>query len=403
MNLFFLGGIFSDKERDAIVRKSRRGFQAAADTLQKNYINGFSQSEMVERITVINLPFIGAYPKRYQDIFYSPLAKEDSLGRAKILNIGFLNFLLVKNFHKIYLAVRHILAQTSACPSEKNYLVCYSMHLPFLLACHIVKIKRKNIHLCIIVPDLPEYMSVRTGLVGRLFNLLFRISYYVVNRADSIVAITADMLDKFEPSIAKVVIEGIADPQYVALTGGGRRKKYFLYTGTLDVRYGIRNLLDSFLAAGIDDYELHICGDGDDRAYVESVAARVEGVKYFGQLDRIAVLKLQRDASLLINPRGNDSEYTRYSFPSKIIEYMSSGVPVLMYRLDGVPEEYYDFCFLIPSGEGGLVGQLQLISRLPEDELIAKGEAAKKFIVERKMPAQQVHKLLNAIKGCEHV
>lgn len=403
MNLLFLGGIFSDKDKDAIVKKSRHGFQSAADTLQKNYINGFCQSESVERITVINLPFIGAYPKRYEDLYYSPLAKEDSLGRARVLNIGFFNFLLVKNFHKIYLAIRHILAQLKAQPSENNYLVCYSMHLPFMLACYAVKLLRRDVHLCVIVPDLPEYMSVRTGLAKHVFNLLFRMSYHVVNRADSIVAITKDMLDKFDSNIVKVVIEGIADPQYVSLVGGGLRKKYFLYTGTLDVRYGIRNLLDSFVAAGIDDYELYICGDGDDRKHVEAISAAVGNVKYFGQLDRASVLKLQRDAALLINPRNNESEYTKFSFPSKVIEYMSSGVPVLMYRLDGIPEEYYDFCFSIPSGDTGLAEKLLVISKLPEDELVAKGEAAKKFIVERKMPAMQVRKLLNAIKGREHV
>ena len=90
-----------------------------------------------------------------------------------------------------------------------------------------------------------------------------------------------------------------------------QRKKYFLYTGTLDRRYGIRNLLDSYVSSGIDDYELFICGDGDDRAYVEGVVAANANVKYFGQLDRDSVLALQRNAALLINPRDNDSEFTK--------------------------------------------------------------------------------------------
>jgi glycosyltransferase involved in cell wall biosynthesis len=158
-------------------------------------------------------------------------------------------------------------------------------------------------------------------------------------------------------------------------------------------------LIDSFVASGVKDYQLIICGDGDDRPYVEKISSECERIKYMGQLNRESVLELQRNASLLVNPRDNDSDYTKYSFPSKVIEYMSSGVPVLMYRLDGIPEEYYNFCYAVPAGSRGLERKLLEISKLDSAEMVAKGVSAKSFIERKKMPDMQVAKLIFAIVG----
>ncbi|OPA91296.1 hypothetical protein BFW87_20020 [Pseudomonas fluorescens] len=403
MNIVFLGGVFTEREKDRIIQRSKGGMQYAADTLQKNYIDGFCQSESVHAVSIINFPFIGAYPKRYSEVFFEPRERTEPIGRAVVYNVGFLNLSVVKNVHKVFLAIREMLSHLKKSKGEPSVLVCYSMHLPFLVACHIVKRLRKDVHLCVIVPDLPEYMSVRTGVLKFVFSMLSKISYYVVNRADSIVAITEQMLNVFKGDVKKVVIEGIADAKYISSGEPEQRANYFLYTGTLDRRYGIRNLLDSFVSSGIDNYELLICGDGDDRQYVEEMSAAHPRIRFLGQLDRSEVLSFQRNAKLLINPRSNESAFTKYSFPSKVIEYMSSGTPVLMYALDGIPDEYYAFCFVVPAGDNGLSAALSQMSTLSDEAFAEKGRSAKKFIVENKMPGIQVSKLLEKIKGESYV
>ena len=50
------------------------------------------------------------------------------------------------------------------------------------------------------------------------------------------------------------------------------------------------------------------------------------------------IVRLQCEATLLVNPRPSDKEFCKYSFPSKTIEYMASGTPVLMTKLPGVPD-----------------------------------------------------------------
>ena len=62
-------------------------------------------------------------------------------------------------------------------------------------------------------------------------------------------------------------------------------------------------------------------------------------IEFLGMLPRTDVLELQSKATILVNPRQPVGDFTKYSFPSKTIEYMASGTPLLMYKLPGIPEE----------------------------------------------------------------
>lgn len=402
MNIIFLGGMFPDSDKQNIISSSKGVVQYAADNLQKSFIQGLSKSSEVETLTVINLPFIGSYPQRYSKVFFSPLQKLYKDGCLEIRSFGFCNLWLVKNIFRLFNSFMGAFRKVNEIKSGA-VIICYSMHLPFLVSCYLIKLIRKDVKLCIVVPDLPEYMSERSGIKKIIFSLIGWFSYGFVNRADFIVALTDDMFERFRKGLPGVVIEGMASEDLFLISEKRNIGSYFLYTGTLDRRYGLKRLVDSFLEANLVGCDLYICGDGDDRIYVESLALNNKCLRYFGQVDREVVLSLQRNAALLINPRSNEEEYTKYSFPSKTIEYMASGVPVLMYPLKGVPKDYFDFCYLIPSGSSGLKDKLIELSRLPIEELENKGQAAKNFIFEKKMPASQIQKLLDEMKKVLYV
>ncbi|MER1940087.1 glycosyltransferase [Castellaniella sp. FW104-16D08] len=406
MDIIFLGGVLPQTEREAVLLKSIGCFQAAANVLQMGYINGLSRNGLIGEVIVINLPFIGSYPRRYRDLFYRPLSACCLEGNIRYINVPFFNLSAVKLFHRTYLSSKMLFRLlSSARAAEDYYVFCYSMHLPFLIACYLSKILNKRGKFCVIVPDLPEYMAARRGIGERISRIVSKLSYYIVNQMDSVVVITEQMASKFPMVANKIVIEGMSDnsnrePYSEGLAGS---KRYFLYTGTLDRRYGIRNLVDSYIKSGVIDCDLIICGDGDDREYVIKASRLNCRIHYLGQIDRERVLDLQRDALVLINPRDNDSEYTKYSFPSKVIEYMTSGVPVLMYRLDGIPDEYYKYCFSIEPDADGMARAMAEVSRLSWTSLRAKGSEARDFILRFKTSERQIEKLLNSIIGCDDV
>ena len=121
-----------------------------------------------------------------------------------------------------------------------------------------------------------------------------------------------------------------------------------LYTGKLDSRFGIKEMIEAFISIPDKEYQLWICGDGSDRKMVENAAKQDNRIKFFGLVRQEVAFTMQAQATLLINPRKGDEPYTKYSFPSKTMEYMASGTPTVMYPLPGIPMEYYKHLIIIP-------------------------------------------------------
>ena len=97
---------------------------------------------------------------------------------------------------------------------------------------------------------------------------------------------------------------------------------------------------------------------------------------------------------MLVNPRQNTDIFTKYSFPSKTMEYLASGRPVIGYRLDGIPEEYYKYIQLVNDNSvDALKDKIVEVCSLPADERNRIGMTAREFIVREKNPRVQCQKV----------
>ena len=123
-------------------------------------------------------------------------------------------------------------------------------------------------------------------------------------------------------------------------------------------------------------------------------------ISYLGLLPTEKVRELQRQVTLLVNPRHSAEEFTKYSFPSKTLEYMASGTPVLMSPLPSMPNEYKEYLYLFDDEtvEGMSKAMADILAK-DEKELSAKGIGAKSFIMERKNPKAQVEKIIEIINS----
>jgi hypothetical protein len=90
--------------------------------------------------------------------------------------------------------------------------------------------------------------------------------------------------------------------------------------------------------------ELLLYGAGDAVEYIQEAGVKDKRIKYMGLVSKKETIDIQNSASILVNPRNSDDgEFTKYSCPSKILEYMLTGNPTVICWLPGVPEEYYDY------------------------------------------------------------
>ena len=248
-----------------------------------------------------------------------------------------------------------------------------------------------------IVTDVPCHRPT-----GNKIPLHERINLWLMRRFGSYLLLTEQMNDVVNPKgRPNVVLEGhsdIAMSKQENTLEKKHEKKVCFYAGSLRRIYGISYLVQGFLQANVENTELHIYGKGDFEKELETIASQNPTVKYMGVAPNDVVVEEELRATLLVNPRPTNEDYTKYSFPSKNMEYMASGTPVLTTKLPGMPEEYYPYVYLLEeeSAEGMAKALKEILSK-PAEELAQKGAEAKKFVMEKKNNISQAKKLLDML------
>lgn len=248
-----------------------------------------------------------------------------------------------------------------------------------------------------IVTDVPGHLSY-----SKRISLNQKINLFIMRRFKSYLLLTEPMSEVVNPKNRPyIVLEGHADLSMENVENTLAQKddkKICVYAGSLMKIYGIKNLVEGFVKANVPDAELHIYGTGDYMEELKALCETYPRVKYMGLAPNSEIVKEEIKATLLVNPRPVDEDYTKYSFPSKNMEYMASGTPVLTTKLPGMPEDHLPHVYLIEdeSADGIATVLKELLSKNKE-ELHAKGKAAKEFVMREKNHIRQAKKMLDMI------
>lgn len=247
-----------------------------------------------------------------------------------------------------------------------------------------------------IVTDLPDMLSDK-GLARKLANLSIRLCTDYVFLTDAM----NDYLGK--PGKPYVVLEGHADitmAQKIPSLSRKNPKRVCLYAGSLSKRYGLGNLVEGFQLAAIPGAELHIYGAGDFVEELTAIARENPQIVYGGMLLSGEVVEKEMDATLLVNPRPTAEDFVKYSFPSKTMEYMSTGTPVLTTRLPGIPAEYREHLYFIEEETPeGIAEALKAVYSHSDEELFEKGRKARAFVLDQRNNVVQAEKILKMLEG----
>lgn len=394
--VIFLGGLFPKEIKKEIEVKSIGVVQYAADALQWAIVDGLSVH--FDQFKIVNLPYIGSFPKRYKaietksfDFIHNKTADNK--------NVGFVNLPLYKLYSRYHNAKKTL---NSVLQDDNEIILIYAIHTPFIKAAVDLKKKNPSLKICLIVPDLPEFMG---GSDSFLFKILKNgeqiLLDKILKKVDAFVLLTKYMHEPLHVGNRPWVrVEGIFNSSEAVHNEEKEHFKTILYTGTLSKRYGILNLLEAFSMIKDENYRLWICGDGDAKNELNELAQKDKRICNFGQIARDEVLKLQKKATVLVNPRTSEGAFTKYSFPSKIMEYLASGTPCIMHNLSGIPEEYIEYCFISNNETPfGLYQTIVLVCGKSQLELDEFGQRAQNFILENKSPEKQCKKIYNMLKN----
>lgn len=400
MNLLYIGCLYSELDKELFLNASRRGYQYASQNLQEAIIEGLLCNN--ENFSVITIPSLSSYPfgNKLVKIKDSAFVYQDhQLGNSfGYLNIRFLRRVPMK---KVDAAIR----QWIGYGEKPRRVIVYGMHPRLMAIAAKIKTIDPETKLCIIIPDLPEYMG-ENWLLEKLGHRTKKKekAYSLLQFFDSFAVLAEGMIEKIPVSRPYVVVEGMYRGEIeVRNNSVDSKEKIIMYSGGLHSRYGIIDLLQAFRLIHDPNYRLWLCGTGDSVPIIKENIEKDNRIQYLGSLPSDKVRDLQQRATLLINPRHSNEEFTRYSFPSKTIEYLASGTPVLMSHLPCIPSEYDDYLFYFrdESLEGMRDAIIDVCSKKSSD-LKDRGLKAQSFIRKQKTPKSQVNKILKLLSSLDN-
>lgn len=172
------------------------------------------------------------------------------------------------------------------------------------------------------------------------------------------------------------------------------------YAGALDKLNGVDLLIDAFSKNPNPNIRLIIAGKGELREFVEESAKKNSKIKFLGLIGHDEIKKIYEEISLLLCIRVTKEINTGYFFPSKLIEYISTGIPVLCTDIKSSNFDLNDFCFVIKDETVEAIGIAinECISNY--EEIILKAKRGKSYSRQEMIWDVQGKKISALINKC---
>lgn len=228
-----------------------------------------------------------------------------------------------------------------------------------------------------------------------------KINATYVNKFDKYILLTEQMNEYVNKhSRPYIIMEALCDSSNIS-DGIIVDKSYprtIIYAGGIHEKYGLKMLAEGFLKANLENAKLVYFGDGPYVEEFKSLCKSHPTLEYRGIVPNNVVVTEELKATLLVNPRLTTEELTKFSFPSKNMEYMASGTPLLTTKLPGMPQEYYSYVYLFK--EETIDGYAEAIRDAlshSETELRLFGNKASQFVFLNKNNIHQGNRVVSFV------
>jgi glycosyltransferase involved in cell wall biosynthesis len=324
--------------------------QSTAYNVQNKIIQGIEYNKInVDTISGHVVPPFPKYKKSY-------IKKRKWFRTDDTLNVdvAFLNIPFLNLYFKCQSLKKEVNNWAKKNENNSKILMVYSLHSPFLIAACAIKKNYKNTKLIAFVPDLPEYMNDNQSAFRKFLKKIDRkLIDKCIKKIDGFILFAEGMRERL-PIEKKpyIVMEGILSIDYEKYLNKIYVKKYHLtkkiimISGNLNKDSGVYLLLDAFSEIDDDNYELWITGTLEDNISLDKYYEKDSRIKYFGYIESYdTFLELQSKADVFVAMVPPSNPKSKYFFPSKIMEYLITGAPVIAFKLECIPKEYYNHIF----------------------------------------------------------
>lgn len=274
----------------------------------------------------------------------------------------------------------------------------HGVHSPFLL--YALFLRLFGIKAFVVLTDGPGIMLATDGRLRRVLKLVDRfVVRLLLKGMTGVVALAPALAAELARGKPALIFPGIISDDWaaaVALRGPEIPGFTVTYAGGIEANYGAALLVGA--ARMSPETTFRLCGKGHyaDEARLSAPA----NVVFPGFLGQDAVANELLAASLLINPRPTSSEFSARSFPSKLLEYLATGRPVMTTRIASIPAELVgSFYYIDDETPEGVARAIAGVAALPLEERRRFGAAARQTALDNFGEAAVAKKLLDSLAG----
>lgn len=400
--ILFLGSAISDATADYILANSKVKPSIAPVNFQRNLLKGMPK----EQVTILSIPPVATYPA---GAYFSWGARKEAVVEGMDTTyIPTINLPILKQlcgFVCSFVGCMHWIHKRKA---YLRVILVYGGNVFPQLAAQLAA-KLCKVKVCYIVTD-----PIREGALFTPKNIFQKWSKQLVwDIAEKIrcgfhgyVCLTEDLIALYDAEDKPhVLVEGVADPHTFDGIPPQEKEKppVIMYAGALSKGFGIPALLEAVYNMDAPCQLWLFGGGGDCKDIIAEYEQKDTRIKYWGKVPRYDLLCAMKKASVLVSVKPVGEEYAKYMFPSKIMEYASSGTLIAATQVAGIPKEYFDHLIPMESDTPeGVKNTLKKILAMTKEERIARGEETKNWVEGTKnshIQAQRILELLGQI--CE--
>lgn len=394
-----MGYYYRKEDEKWLIEICKGAVSAAHYKFQNTMIEGLRQYS-VKMQWITSLP-IGSFPVFSNKLFI----KSKSYGNG-YFESGFVNLPIIKNrnrFTQSFMQLRDFFKRANSV--DATIIIIYDLSLPFLHSVYKARQQGFSFKVVLVVPDLSGKFGIeytgRNKIVSFIKKLQEKNLNKYIQNVDGFILLTEAMKDALSiQNKPCMIMEGLTTIEKDTYVIRFHEKKILLYAGELSNNVNLQDLIETIIAFPKLNIELWICGKGNLEEYIKVKAKEDSRIKCFGYLSMDKMRELELQIDIYINPRRSVHEYTKYSFPSKNLEYLKTGKPVIAYKLDGIPNEYDSYLFY-PKDESNIAlgEKIQEVCSLNCEELIRIKRKQIEFVAKYKSKETQCGRILDFLKG----
>jgi glycosyltransferase involved in cell wall biosynthesis len=225
---------------------------------------------------------------------------------------------------------------------KKDYVIMVDSMNEYLVKAALKARWHKKVKVCSILTDSPDNI---TGT-----NMFYRHRIKSLNKHfDMYIGLTKELIQLFDKlKKPSYVFEGIIENQEIR--DSLLMDNYFFFGGALYEKYGIKNLVEAYKSIKTD-VKLVIAGHGELEDYLIDQSILDNRILHLGQIKKEQIYTYASYAYANINPRPISEKINKYSVPSKMLEYLASGKPIISTPFRTFQDNYTKGIIWIKDGE----------------------------------------------------